>query len=347
MNLLHKILPYPIATSVITGIIVLSPVVPIIAQAETLNGAGATFPEPLYQTYVHHIKDKYPDLTINYQAIGSKGGINQVVAGTIDFGGSDAAMQDSKIAEVRNGIILIPTAGGAVSVVYHLPGIDKLKISRAVLPAIFSGRITHWNDPKIQSDNPGVKLPNQPIKCVVRADGSGTTLIFTNHLSATSVYFKRKIGSSTAPRWNLSNLLKGKGNPGVAALVARTPGSLGYVEYDYAVQNKLTSALIENRKGKFVAPSLSTAQEALSHVRFPANFRVFIGDPAQGYPIVGFTWMVIYKHYSHRDKADAIKKLINWVLTDGQQYNANFNYTKIPKDVVNRVLQTVNTTVKP
>ncbi|MBE9007499.1 phosphate ABC transporter substrate-binding protein PstS [Fortiea sp. LEGE XX443] len=333
-------------TSVVASAVAFSPVLTAIAQAQTLNGAGATFPAPLYERYAREVRKKYPDLKINYQGIGSSGGIRQVTAGTVDFGGSDSAMKDQEIAKVKRGVILVPTAGGAVSVVYNIPGVSNLKLSRATLPAIFSGQITNWNDAKIKADNPGANLPNQPIKFVVRADGSGTTFIFTNHLSSISGYFKGRVGTGNAPEWTLSNVLKGKGNPGVASLVARTPGSIGYVEYSYAVKNKLNSAQLQNKKGEFVSPSLQSANAALSSVKFPDNYRVFVGDPGQGYPIVGLTWMMIYKQYPTAAKADAVKKWINWVLKDGQQYNDDLNYTKIPSDVVNRVLETVNSSVK-
>ncbi|BAY09600.1 phosphate ABC transporter substrate-binding protein PstS [Calothrix sp. NIES-2098] len=335
-----------VTTSVVTAAVAVSPMLTAIAQAETLNGAGATFPAPLYERYAREVKKSHPDLSINYQAIGSGGGINQVIAGTVDFGGSDAAMTDGEIAKVKQGVILVPTAGGAVSVVYNIPGVNNLKLSRSTLPAIFSGQITNWNDAKIKADNPAVNLPNLPIKFVVRADGSGTTFIFTNHLSAISGYFKGRIGVSKSPNWTLKNVLKGKGNPGVAALVARTSGAIGYVEYDYATKNNLKSALLQNKKGQFVAPSLQSSNAALATVSFPDNYRVFVGDPADGYPIVGLTWMMIYKQYANASKANAVKKWINWVLKDGQQYNDDLNYTKIPSDVVNRVLQTVNSTVK-
>ncbi|WP_017651322.1 phosphate ABC transporter substrate-binding protein PstS [Fortiea contorta] len=335
-----------VTTTVVASAVAISPMfVATAQQAQTLNGAGATFPAPLYERYAREIKKKHPELKVNYQAIGSGGGIRQTIAGTVDFGASDAAMKDEEMAQVKNGVILVPTAGGAVSVVYNLPGVSSLRLSRATLPAIFSGQITNWNDAKIKADNPSANLPNLPIKFVVRADGSGTTFIFTNHLSTISGYFKGRIGANTAPKWTLPNVLKGKGNPGVAALVARTPGSIGYVEYSYAVENKLNSAQIQNKKGEFVSPSLQTANAALSTVQFPDNYRVFVGDPGQGYPIVGLTWMMVYKQYP-AGKGDAIKKWINWVLKDGQQFNDDLNYTKIPDSVANRVLQTVNSTVK-
>ncbi|MEA5568042.1 phosphate ABC transporter substrate-binding protein PstS [Anabaena sp. UHCC 0399] len=335
------------STAVLASAVAVTPIFTATAQAQTLNGAGATFPAPLYERYAREVRKKHPELKINYQGIGSGGGIRQTIAGTVDFGGSDAAMKDDEIAKVKNGVILVPTAGGAVSVVYNVPGVNNLRLSRATLPAIFSGQITNWGDAKIKADNPGVNLPNQPIRFVVRADSSGTTFIFTNHLSSINGYFRGRIGANTAPKWTLQNVLKGKGNPGVAALVSRTPGSIGYVEYSYAVANKLNSAQLQNKRGEFVSPSLQTANAALSSVSFPDNYRVFVGDPGQGYPIVGLTWMMVYKQYPNAAKSESVKKWINWVLRDGQQLNDDLNYTRIPAEIANRVLQTVNSTVKP
>jgi phosphate transport system substrate-binding protein len=333
-----------VATSAVTATVALGYSFTATAQqTQTLNGAGATFPAPLYERYAREIRKKHPELRINYQGIGSGGGIRQTIAGTVDFGASDAAMTDADIAKVKNGVIMVPTAGGAVSVVYNLPGVNNLRLSRATLPAIFAGQITNWSDAKIKADNPSANLPNLPIRFVVRADSSGTTFIFTNHLSAISGYFKGRIGANTAPKWTLPNVLRGKGNPGVANLVRRTPGAIGYVEYSYAVANRINSAQIQNRRGEFVAPSLQTANAALSAVQFPDNFRTFVGDPGQGYPIVGLTWLLVYRQYSTPAKANAIKKFVNWVLKDGQQFNDDLNYTKIPNDVVNRVLNVVNT----
>ena len=333
-------------TSVIAAAVTLGPIFTAVAQAETLNGAGATFPAPLYEQYARQIKQKNPDISINYQAIGSGGGISQFTAGTVDFGASDAAMTDAEIAKVKNGVLLVPTAGGAISVVYNLPGVNDLKLSRKTLPGIFSGQITKWNDEQIKADNPGVNLPDLPIKVAVRADGSGTTFIFTNHLSAISPYFKGRIGTSKSPSWTIPNALKGKGNPGVANLVSRTQGAIGYVEYQYAQTNKLTSAQVQNKQGQFVAPSLEGANQALSTVSFPENFRVFVGDPDQGYPIVGMTWLLVYKNYPNAAKGTAVKKFLNWVLTDGQQLNDSLNYTRVPSSVANQVLETVNSSVK-
>ncbi len=333
-----------ISTSVMATTFALMPLLG--ALAGTLNGAGATFPAPLYDKYAHQVKTKYQDLQINYQPIGSGGGIKQVIAGTVDFGGSDAAMTDAEIAQVKQGVILVPTAGGAVSVVFNIPGVINLNLSRTVLPAIFSGEITRWNDSKIAADNPGVNLPDLPIKTVVRADGSGTTFIFTNHLSAISADFKSKIGVSKEPKW-LTNSFKAKGNPGIAAAVSRTPGSIGYVEFAYAKQNKLVSAAIQNKTGGFVVPSLATANQAFKTVKFPDNFRVFVQDPDAGYPIVGLTWIMVYKQYSDAGKSQDVKNWVNWILTDGQKLNASLDYTRIPSDVATRAMKTVNDNVKP
>lgn len=337
-----------VTASAVTVAITFSPVLTAIAQAVTLNGAGATFPALLYDRYIAEFKKKNPDVSVNYQAIGSGGGIRQTIAGVVDFGGSDAAMTDADIAKVSRGIILVPTAGGAVAAVYNLPGVSNLKLSRAVLPEIFAGRIERWNDPKIAADNPGVNLPNSPIKTVVRADGSGTTFIFTNHLSAISPYFKGRVGVGTAPKWT-TNPLKGRGNPGIAALVSKTPGAIGYVEESYAKQKKLSVAMVQNKKNEFVMPSLDGVNKALATITFPDNFRVFEGDPSDGYPITGLTWMMIYKQYNSPDKSAAIKKWVQWVLTDGQAINGdpNLGFARIPESVAQKALQRVQSEVKP
>jgi phosphate transport system substrate-binding protein len=335
-----------VTASVVTAAIAFSPVLTAIAEAVTLNGAGATFPALLYERYISEFKKKNPGATVNYQAIGSGGGIRQVIAGVVDFGGSDAAMTDEDMKKVNRGVILVPTAGGAVTPIYNLPGVTNLKLSREVLPDIFAGRITRWNDPKIVKDNPGVNLPNSEIKTVVRADGSGTTFIFTNHLSSVSPYFKGRVGVGTAPKWT-TNPLKGRGNPGVAALVQKTQGSLGYVEHSYAEKNKISMAAVQNKKGEFLTPSVDSANKALSTVQFPDNFRVFEGDPTDGYPITGLTWMMVYRQYDSKEKSDAMKQWVEYVLTEGQNLNAQLGFTRIPPEVAQRALQQVKNEVKP
>jgi phosphate transport system substrate-binding protein len=329
-----------VTTSVMAVAFAAAPVFTAIAQAVTLNGAGATFPAPLYERYIKEFQSKNSGTKINYQAIGSGGGIRQFVAGVVDFGGSDAAMTDDDIRKVGRGVILVPTAGGAVSVVYNAPGVSNLKLSREALAEIFGGRITKWNDPKIAKDNAGVNLPNADIKTVVRADSSGTTFIFTNALAAMSNYFSGRVGKGTAPKWT-TNPLKGRGNPGVAALVKQTQGSIGYVEFAFAKSNNLSMAQVQNRKGDFVSPSVETANAALANVKFPDNFRVFEGNPGDGYPITGLTWMMVYRT-GYGGKATAMKNWLRWVLTDGQNMNAGLDYTRIPEDVTQRALAEVD-----
>jgi phosphate transport system substrate-binding protein len=311
----------------------------------SLSGAGATFPQALYEKYAKEIRKEHPNLEINYQGIGSGGGIKQTIAGTVDFGASDAAMTDAEIAKVPGGVILVPTAGGAVSVVHNLTGAPaKLKLSNAVLAGIFTGKITKWEDPQILKDNPGVSV-NGTIKPVVRADSSGTSFIFSNHVSEVDPAFKTQVGASKEPKWP-ATFLKAKGNPGVSGLVKQTPGSIGYIEYDFAVKNKLPSALVQNGSGEFVEPSLTAANQALADVKFPDNYRVFNVNSKQGYPIVGLTWLLIPKTYKDPAKAQGIKTTIEWILTKGQESNAELNYTSIPKAVADRVLKTVRDDIK-
>jgi phosphate transport system substrate-binding protein len=311
----------------------------------TLSGAGATFPQPLYERYAREIRKAHPDIKINYQSLGSGAGVKKTIDGTVDFGASDAAMTDAEIAKVKGGVLMIPTAGGAVSVAYNLPGVKNLKLSNTVLTGIFTGKITTWNDPQIASDNQGVTLPSSAIKPVVRADGSGTSFIFTNQLSAVSPEFKSTVGASKEPKWP-SSFLKGKGNPGVAGLVTQTPGSIGYMEYEFALKSKLSSAMVQNGSGKYIAPSLKAANQALADVQFPENFRAFDVNSPQGYPIVGMTWLLIPKTQKNPEKAKAIKTMVKWILTSGQQFNDDLNYTSIPSSVAQRAIEAVETGVK-
>lgn len=326
----------------------LGPVLAAVAQTLTLNGAGATFPEPLYQRYISEFQKKNSDIQVNYQGIGSGGGIKQLTAETVDFAGSDAAMTDEEIEKVDRGVVFVPTAGGPVAIVYNLPGVpDNLKLSQEVLPDIFAGKISRWNDPKIAAENPGVDLPNRTIKLAVRADSSGTTFIFTNALSAIDPYFKGRVGANKAPRWP-GRPIKSKGNPGVAQLVKKTPGTIGYVESSFAETNQLQTALVENQQGQFVAPTIKNANLALANVKFNQDFRIDfdkLGDPAAGYPITGLTWIMVYKQYPDAAKAQAIKKFVEYALTEGQDLNDDLVYTEIPEEITTQVIETVNNTV--
>ena len=334
-----------LTTLAVVSVSVLGTQLVAVAQQVTLSGAGATFPQPLYERYAREIRKAHPNIKINYQGIGSGGGIKQTIAGTVDFGASDAAMTDDEMAKVKGGVLLIPTAGGAVAVSYNLPGVKNLKLSNTVLSGIFTGKITTWNDPQIAQDNKGASLPSSSIKPVVRADGSGTSFIFTNQLSAVSPEFKSAVGASKEPKWP-SGFLKGKGNPGVAGLVKQTPGSIGYIEYEFALKNGLSSAMVQNGSGKYVAPSLKAANQALADVQFPENFRTFDVNSAQGYPIVGMTWLLIRKTQRNPEKAQAIKTMVKWILTNGQQFNDDLNYTSIPSSVATRAIEAIESGVK-
>lgn len=327
-----------IAVSVTSTAIAFVPMLSAIAQ--TLDGAGASFPAPLYERYFSDFQEQ-TGIQVNYQPIGSGGGVRQVIAGTVDFGGSDAAMTDAQIEQVEGGVILVPTAGGAVAIVYNLPGVSELSLPRSVYPAIFAGQITRWNDPRIAEANPGVELPDLPIRTVVRADGSGTTFIFTNHLSAVDPYFRGRVGVGTAPRWT-TNPIQGRGNAGVAAQVSRTQGAIGYVEFAYAEQNGLSAASVENGSGEFIAPSLEATEAALASVEYPDNFRVFVEDSDTGYPIAGLTWMIVYREYDNAETQEAVRQLVEWVLTDGQAINNELDYTTIPEPVAQEAIAEVN-----
>jgi phosphate transport system substrate-binding protein len=329
------------ATTVFTTAIVISPLLSAIAQAGSISGAGATFPEPLYNEYIKDYQSENPGEKVSYQAIGSGGGIRQIQAGAVDFGGSDAAMTDAQMETGKakeRGILLIPTAGGAVVPVINLEGVSKLRLSRASLAGVFSGKITNWNDPKIAADNPGVTLPDAKVKTVVRADGSGTTFIFTNHLSAIDAYFKGRVGVATAPQWT-TDPLKGRGNAGVASTVQKTKNSIGYVEWSFA-KDKMTIVEIQDKNGNYVSPSLDGINKALASIKFPANFRAFEGNP-DGYPITGVTWMMVYKQYPDAAKAASVKNWVKWVLNNGQSRNNRLFYAEIGASDRQRALQAV------
>ncbi|MEB3342938.1 phosphate ABC transporter substrate-binding protein PstS [Okeania sp.] len=314
------------------------------AIAQTIEGAGASFPAPLYQRYFQQLK-KDTGITVNYNSVGSGKGIESFVKDTVDFAGTDAPPVAAEIEQMPKGLVMVPTAGGAVAVVYNLPGVRELKLSQSVLPDIFAGKITKWNDRRIAKDNPGVDLPDLPIQTVVRADGSGTTFIFSKHLSAVSPLFSREIGASKKPQW-LGNPLKGNKNDGVADLVKKTEGAIGYVQDTFARQNNLSTAMLENLRGEFVKPSLEEANKALSGLRFYQNFNpVNEANPDEGYPIVGITWLLIKQNYDSSDDANAIKKMVSWILNQGQNLNNTLEYTRVPKNIAVKILEKVEAQV--
>lgn len=319
-----------------------SPLMMQAAQALTLSGAGATFPQPLYEKWFFEYNKKNPDIKINYQGIGSGGGIRQITAKTVDFGASDAAMTDEDLAKAPGKILMLPMTAGAVAVTYNVPGVPTgLKLTGLALSKIYLGEIKKWNDTNIASVNPNVKLPDLPIAVVHRSDSSGTTLIFTNHLSAIKAAdWKEKVGAKTSVSWPTG--IGAKGNQGVAAQVQQTQGAIGYVEYAFATENNLPVSSVENREGKFVLPSVQSTTAALEGTKYPDNFRVFIDNPdgATSYPIVGLTWLLVYEDMDN-EKAAALTAFVNWALTDGQQYVEPLKYTPLPQELSTRVKQAV------
>ena len=315
------------------------------ADPITLNASGATFPAPLYGRWFSEYNKTHPDVRINYQGIGSGAGIKQFTDGLTDFGASDAAMSDTEIAAVKTGgVVLLPMTAGSIVLSYNLPGVtEPIKLPRDVYPAIFLGAITKWNDPKVVAANPGVTLPDLPITVAYRADGSGTTYNFTNHLAAISPDFKAKVGSGKSVKWPVG--VGGKGNEGVAVQIKQTAGTIGYVEFGYAMKIKLAMATLQNQAGKYVAPSADSGSAALAQVDLPANLRAFVTDASgdTSYPIVTFTWWLCHTNYTKPGVADAIKALASWGLTDGQKLAPELGYLPLPAPVIAKVQAAVNT----
>ncbi|MGH8001210.1 MAG: phosphate ABC transporter substrate-binding protein PstS [Brasilonema sp.] len=309
----------------------------------SLNGSGATFPAPLYQTWFQALNQKYPNLQVNYQPVGSGAGIEQFTKGLVDFGASDVAMTDEEIKKVQNGVLLLPMTAGSIVLAYNLPGVEGLKLPRDVYTGIFLGTIKTWNDPKIAAANPGAKLPNTPITIVHRSEGSGTTGVFTQHLSAINPEWKSKVGSGKTVNWPVG--LAAKGNDGVTAQVQQTQGSIGYVEYAYAKNSKLNFATLENKAKQFVAPSDESAAKTLESVTLPENLRAFITDPEgnDSYPLVTYTWILAYKKYPDAIKAKAVEAMIEYGLTEGQKIATQLGYVPLPQSVVQKVTAAADT----
>ncbi len=305
-------------------------------QAQQLSGAGATFPAPLYQRWSVEYHAKNPDVQVNYQSVGSGAGVKNFIQGVVDFGASDAAMSDEEMAKSPRGAVLVPATAGSVVLAYNLPGVADLKLSREVLAGIFLGTVTRWNDAAIAANNPGVALPDQPINVAYRSDGSGTTFVFTQHLAAVSPEFDEKIGADKSVTFPVG--VGGKGNEGVTALIKQTPGTIGYVEYGYAKNNGLSVAAIENKAGNFVAPSPESGASTLASVELPDNLRVWPVDPAgaQDYPIVSFSWLLLYTEYEDAGKLAALKDFVNYGLTEGQTFADELGYIPLPAPVVEK-----------
>ncbi|HEV8524516.1 MAG TPA: phosphate ABC transporter substrate-binding protein PstS [Terriglobales bacterium] len=308
-----------------------------------LNGAGATFPYPIYSKWFSEYHKQRPEVQINYQSIGSGGGIRQVLAGTVDFGATDSPMTDDQLRQAKTPILHIPTVLGAVVPAYSVPGVKgDVKFTPQALAGIFLGKITSWNDKAITDANPGVNLPNQPIVVVHRSDGSGTTFVWTDYLSKVSPDWKNQAGKGTSVKWPVG--LGGKGNEGVAGMVRQIEGSIGYVELIYAEQNKIPYGSVKNSAGTFVKPSLdSTTAAAASVKNMPDDFRVSITNPPgkDAYPVASFTWLLVPTKAKDPNKGQIIKEFLNWMLDQGQELAKQLTYAPLPQEVKDKVRKTI------
>ena len=322
--------------SLITIAAIISAIFATSGMAQQLSGAGASFPAPLYQRWAVEYNKLHPKVQVNYQSVGSGAGVKQFSQGTVDFAASDAAMSDEEIAKVKQGVLMIPATAGSIVIAYNLPGVADLKLSRDAYAGIFLGKVKKWNDPAIAKENPGVSLPDLAINVAYRSDGSGTTFVFTKHLAAISKEFADEVGTDKSVTWPVG--AGGKGNEGVTALIKQTPGTVGYVEYGYAVNNGVSMASLQNKSGKFVKPSDASGAATLANVQFPENLRVWPEDPsgAEDYPIATFTWLLLYKKYSDPAKAEALKGFVTYGLTDGQKLSTELGYIPLPANVVEK-----------
>jgi phosphate transport system substrate-binding protein len=316
--------------------------VPVMAQT-TLNGAGASFPNPIYSKWFSEYNKLHPDVQINYQSLGSGAGIRQVLSGTVDFGASDSPMSDEQLAQSKTKILHIPTVLGAVVPAYNVPGISgEIKFTPEALAGIFLGKIQNWNDPAITKANPGVNFPNQQIIVIYRAEGSGTTFIFTDYLSKVNPDWNSTVGKGASVKWPLG--MAGKGNEGVAGQIRQLQGSIGYVELIYAVENKITYGSVKNAAGNFVKASLDGVTEAAASVKtMPADFRVSITNaPGKtAYPISSFTWLLIPVQAKDPKKGKIMADFLEWMVTDGQKMTSQLSYAPLPASVVEKVKATI------
>ena len=315
-----------------------------IAVAQQINAAGATFPAVIYQKWFDEYHKLHPAVQVNYQSIGSGGGIAQLTSGTVDFGASDMPMTDVQLSALKVPALHFPSVLGGVAPSYNIPGVTQdLKFTGETLAGIFLGEIKKWNDPKLAADNPGVKFPNEEIVVVHRSEGSGTTFVWTDYLSKVSPAWKSKVGANASVSWPVG--LGGRGNEGVAGLLKGTPNSIGYVELLYAVQSKMGYGYVKNSAGVFLKADLSTVTDAAAGAakNMPADFRVSItNSPGKNaYPISSFTWLLIPTHIDDAAKAKAIKEFLAWMLADGQKFAAGLSYAPLPKEVVAKEIEQI------
>jgi phosphate transport system substrate-binding protein len=308
-----------------------------------INGAGATFPYPIYSKWFDEYAKVDSSVRFNYQSIGSGGGQKQILAQTVDFGASDGPMSDDNLSKAPGKILHIPTVAGAVVVTYNVPGDPKLKLDGPTLADIFLGKITKWNDKRIAELNPGVKLPDSDLVVVHRSDGSGTSYIFTDYLSSVSPQWEKDAGRNTSVKWPAG--LGAKGNEGVSGQVKQLPGTIGYVELAYAHQNKLPFADLKNASGNFITASLDSVTESLATAKIPEDFRFsMVNPPGNGaYPISGATWLLVYEQQKDAEKGKKLVEFLNWALTKGEGLASGLDYAPLPEMVQQRVLERVKT----
>ena len=309
-----------------------------------INGAGATFPYPIYSRWFSEYNRQHPNVQINYQSIGSGGGIRQLTNQTVFFGATDGPMTDAQLQAAPGPVLHFPTVLGAVVPVYNLPGVGRdLRFDGPVLADIYLGKITKWNDPAVARLNPGAKLPATDIAVVHRSDGSGTTFIFVDYLSKVSPAFKNTVGVNTSVKWPTG--VGGKGNEGVAGLVSQMPGAIGYVELIYALQTAMTFGSVENAAGEFVVASPESVTQAAASAPIPDDFRVSITNAAGAgaYPISSFTWLLLYQNPTDTSRARVMADFVKWAITDGQKFASDIGYAPLPQNVVRQELAALET----
>ncbi len=306
-----------------------------------MNGAGATFPYPIYSKWFDEYAKVDPSVRFNYQSIGSGGGQKQIIAQTVDFGASDGPMSDDNLGKAPAKILHIPTVAGANVVAYNLPGSPQLKLDGETIAGIFLGTIIKWNDPKITALNAGITLPAQEIVVVHRSDGSGTTYIWTDYLSKVSPEWKQKVGTNTSVNWPVG--LGGKGNEGVAGQIKQTPGAIGYVELIYAKQNKIAFAQVKNSDGEFVSPTIDSVTAAMATATVPDDFRFSMTNAPgkESYPICGATWLLVYQEQKDPAKGRKLVEFLKWALTSGESMARDLDYAPLPAALRDRALMRV------
>ncbi|MDY7005836.1 MAG: phosphate ABC transporter substrate-binding protein PstS [Cyanobacteriota bacterium] len=307
-----------------------------------LVGAGASFPAPLYQRWFQELSNSDPNLQVDYQSVGSGAGVERFTQELVDFGASDVAMTDEEIAQVGRGVTLLPMTAGSIVLAYNLPDVSGLKLSREVYTNILLGNITNWNDPQIAAINPDITLPDQTITVVYRSDGSGTTGVFTKHLSAISPEWQEKVGEGKTVQWPVG--IGGAKNDGVTAQIRQSEGAIGYIEYGFANSAGLNMASLENSSGNYIEPTAESATSTLEAVVLPENLRAFITDPEgdNSYPIVTYTWMLVYGEYPDAGKAQGVEKMIEFGLNEGQEISGEIGYIPLPDNVRQKVLETAD-----